>query len=319
MIDADRAEPYYPGNSECLISLVMPHDEFVARFGPAHRQMDERDNEPGPCEFWAYRFRCGLSVLLVYHFSRPRSPACFVYADRPEIDHVLEHLQAADCVEWRLDHAHRDVFRERHREPVARTCPLASTVESGPRSQPAGTQSAHPLPDTSNLEAEFVAFVAQLRQDAVATEFRGCTPEEVLHLERVYDCRVPITYRLYLLTMGHAAGRLFSHDHYAVTYEHVLQLGQQLREGLAEVGAPSAPEFHLPANALVILGRLGEQYEYIVCDDPDDSPVFYVNTYDRVASRAHASVLGWLRDIYAEAVEAIRDGYYDRYPNGTRP
>jgi hypothetical protein len=119
--------------------------------------------------------------------------------------------------------------------------------------------------------------------------------------------------------MGHAAGRLFTHDHYAVTYEHVLQLGEQLRDGLTEAGAANAPEFHLPANALVIVGRLGEQFEYIVCDDPEDSPVFYVSTYDRVATRAYASVLAWLRDMHVEAVEAIRDGYYDEYPDGTRP
>ena len=169
------------------------------------------------------------------------------------------------------------------------------------------------------LEAEFAAFVAELRRDAVANELRGCSPEEVLELERVHGCRIPRAYRLYLRTMGHAAGRLFTHDHYAVTYEHVLHLGEQLRDGLAEVGALNAPEFRLPTNALVIVGRLGEQFEYIVCDDPEDSPVFYVSTYDRVATRAYTSVLAWLQDMRSEAVEAIRDGYYDKYPNGTRP
>ena len=122
MIDADRADPYYPGNDECLISFVMPYDEFVNRFGPAHRQMDARDEEPGRCEYWAFRFSCGLSTFLVYHFDRPGAPACLVYADRPEVDHVAEHLHVADRIEWRLDDAHPDLFRQRHGQSASRSC-----------------------------------------------------------------------------------------------------------------------------------------------------------------------------------------------------
>jgi hypothetical protein len=131
VIDADRAEPYYPGNDECLVSFLMPHEEFVARFGAAHRQMDERDSEPGPCEYWAFRFPCGLSVFLVYHPTRPPAPGCYVYADRPDIDHVLQHIGLSDRVEWRLDYAHPDVFRERHGVVAVRACPSASGVPVG--------------------------------------------------------------------------------------------------------------------------------------------------------------------------------------------
>ena len=124
MIRANRAEPYYPGNNECLVSFPMPYDEFVGRFGPAHRQMDDRDNEPGPCEYWAFRFPCGLSVFLVYHLTRPPAPGCYVYANRPEIDHLLHHVPIADRVEWRLDRAHPDVFRGRHGDGHPTTCPV---------------------------------------------------------------------------------------------------------------------------------------------------------------------------------------------------
>ncbi len=128
MIDAEHAEPYYPGNSECLVSFLMPYDQFVARFGPAHRQMDARDDEPGPCEYWAFRFLCGLSVFLVYHPTRPPGPGGYLYANRPEIDHILHHVAIADRVDWRLDHAHPDDFRERHGEGHAATCPSAPTA-----------------------------------------------------------------------------------------------------------------------------------------------------------------------------------------------
>lgn len=124
MIDAERAEPHYPGNDECLVSFLMPYDEFVGRFGPAHRQMDDRDNEPGPCEYWAFQFRCELAVFLVYHPKRPPAPGCCVYADRAEIDHILHHLEIGDRVEWRLDRAHPDVFRVRHGDGHPTACRL---------------------------------------------------------------------------------------------------------------------------------------------------------------------------------------------------
>lgn len=131
MINAERTEPYYPANDECLVSFLMTYEEFVARFGPSHRQMDDRDNEPGPCEYWAFRFPCGLSVFLVYHPTRPPAPGCYLYASRPEIDHLLHHLQIADRVEWRLDHAHPNAFLERHGDRHPRSCPSRAQALDG--------------------------------------------------------------------------------------------------------------------------------------------------------------------------------------------
>lgn len=152
VIDAERAEPYYPGNDECLVSFLMPYEEFVGRFGPAHRQMEDRDDEPGPCEYWAFRFPCGLSVFLVYHPSRPPSPGCYVCANRPETDHLLHHLQIADRVEWRLDRAHPDAFRERHGEGHPACCPSAAAPVAGGGSAAAGVRARNNgIPDATNL------------------------------------------------------------------------------------------------------------------------------------------------------------------------
>jgi len=119
--------------------------------------------------------------------------------------------------------------------------------------------------------------------------------------------------------MGHSAGRLFTHDHLAVTYDHVLELRDQLLEGMSEPSDPSASAFQLPTHAAVISGRLGDQFQYIVCNGQDDVPVLYVNSWDRRPKQCYPGILAWLRAHEAMAVEAIREGYFDRYPNGTSP
>ncbi len=149
------------------------------------------------------------------------------------------------------------------------------------------------------LESELSALVDELRADAVVRDMTGCSPVELAKLERVCGFSLPRAYRLYLGTMGHSSDRLFTHDHYAVTFEHLIGLGDQLRDAMTEPGAPGAPAFVLPPKALVILGRLGEQFLFIVCDHPNDSPVFYVNSWDRVAKEAYPSILSWLRDVWA--------------------
>lgn len=106
MIGATKAEPYYPGDDRALLAFALPAAEIVRRFGPAHRQMDENDHEPGPCEYWAYTFPCGLFVFIIHHLQAGDEYIGTVCADAPEIDHILHHLPLADCITWRLD---RDV------------------------------------------------------------------------------------------------------------------------------------------------------------------------------------------------------------------
>ncbi|MGE0326700.1 MAG: SMI1/KNR4 family protein [Polyangiaceae bacterium] len=160
----------------------------------------------------------------------------------------------------------------------------------------------------SELRAAFAAFVDGLVKNAIATELKGCTAQEIAALERVHDCELPLAYRLFLETMGHSAGRLFSHDHMAVTYNDVLSHNREALESVAD--DPAEPEFSLPARSVVISSRLGEQFLYIVCDHPLDVPVHYVNHWDYRPQQCHASILDWLRIWEEEAVEAITSGYY---------
>lgn len=169
------------------------------------------------------------------------------------------------------------------------------------------------------VRQEFATFVEELRRERVATELRGCSADEVQKLEQALRCTLPLAYRLYLETMGHSAGRLFTHDHLAVTYEHLLTLPEELEDAMTDSFESSSSRFHLPERACVICGRLGEQFYFIRCDHPEDTPVFHVNTSSQKPERAYPSVLAWLRDQKAQAVEAIQAGYFDKYPNGTTP
>ncbi len=117
MIHFERAEPYYPRDDRPLLAFTLPYAEMVARFGPAHRQMDDRDDEPGPCEYWSFRFPCGLTTFITYHFHAPTGPGGRVTASSPDIRHNVSHLPIVDCIFWRLDTAEPDLFRKRYGNP----------------------------------------------------------------------------------------------------------------------------------------------------------------------------------------------------------
>ena len=126
-----------------------------------------------------------------------------------------------------------------------------------------------------------------------------------------------MTYRWYLTALGQGAGRLFRHDHLAVTMEHVLDMTEDVRKRMTEDGA----ERQLPDDALVILGRLDAYFQFIRCDDGVDSPVWELNEDDWrfPAHPIHQSTIEWLEFWSGEAENAIRTGYFIWLPGGTRP
>jgi len=149
---------------------------------------------------------------------------------------------------------------------------------------------------------------------AYAHELRGCSASEISTLQALYGV-VPPVYREYLERMGHSSGRLFTHDHVAVTLEYVLEMTNELRLELA-TDAPDLP----PPGSLVIAGRLGEQFEFIeLAVTTGDAPVYYFNTYDLKVRQSHPSVLAWLECWCTAAEDAIGRGYFHKYPQGTTP
>jgi hypothetical protein len=158
---------------------------------------------------------------------------------------------------------------------------------------------------------------------ASSSQFVGCSEQEINALEARYGLRLPQTYMHYLRVMGHRSGRLFTCDHTAVFYPCVLEMTAEQRRSWAECNADDGsgppPEFELPRDALLIAGRLGDQFEYIRCSGQEDSPVWYFNTWEWQVQEFHPSVLAWLETWCGESEQAIASGYFDLYPDGTTP
>jgi SMI1/KNR4 family protein SUKH-1 len=165
----------------------------------------------------------------------------------------------------------------------------------------------------------FEQLLQRMERSGVATraELLGCSSDEIGSLERLYNIRLPEAYRRYLEVMGHRSGKLFTHDHMAVSYPHVLRMTAEERKRWAE--APAGKRIELPPDALVVAARLGDQFEFLRCHDAEDSPFWYYNSWDRVITQTSPSVIAWLNGWCSEAERAIASGYFDDFPNGTTP
>lgn len=166
----------------------------------------------------------------------------------------------------------------------------------------------------------FSQLLQRMEQSKVALPAQrvGCTEAEIAALETRYGLRLPQTYTLYLRTMGHQSGRLFAHDHMAVFYPYVLHMTADLRKEWAQEASGPPPGFALPEDALLIAGRLGQQFEFIRSGQ-EDSPLWYFNTWEWEIRESHPSVLSWLEVWCEEAERAIASGYFDGLTEGTIP
>lgn len=158
-------------------------------------------------------------------------------------------------------------------------------------------------------------FVARLIGSGVARadELRGCTADEVAVFERDFGLRPPLTYRRFLEGMGHSAGNLFAWDHVDASYSAVLGMLDDMRAPGDEADKGTyLRTVTLPDKALVILGRLDEQFHFLVCDGGADAPVFYFSEEGDPPEQVYESVLDWLEDWRRGAEEAIQSGYFEK-------
>jgi SMI1 / KNR4 family (SUKH-1) len=160
----------------------------------------------------------------------------------------------------------------------------------------------------------FATLLARMAKTGVATaDLEGCTKVEIDTLESRYGVRLPDTYRCFLQVMGRRSGRLFRHDWVDTDYSFILAETAEVRARLTEEDIA----FELPADALVILGRDGDQLNFIRCNNPDDSPVWAVFLDEEPvrARQCFRLVVGWMRAWAKEAAEAVADGYYEHKTN----
>jgi len=171
----------------------------------------------------------------------------------------------------------------------------------------------------------FQQLLLRMERSGIASppQLVGCSEQEIAALEARYNLCLPQTYMLYLRVMGHKSGRLFTCDHMAVYYRNVLAMTAEQRQVWAECndedGSGPPPNFDLPADALLIAGRLGDQFEFIRCRSQEDSSVWYFNTWEWQTRESNPSVLAWLETWCGEAERAVASGYFDMFPEGTTP
>jgi SMI1 / KNR4 family (SUKH-1) len=155
-------------------------------------------------------------------------------------------------------------------------------------------------------------------QVATTSSLVGCTDAEIAAIETKYSVRLPAAYRSFLALMGQESGRLFTHDHVGTSYQYVLGETESLRRFLDSGRAEPPSSFELPRDALVILTR-DLHCQFIRCNDPEDSPVWYFNIGEWSVAQCNTSITEWLRGWCTAAEGAIRRGYFDVYPKGTTP
>jgi hypothetical protein len=157
--------------------------------------------------------------------------------------------------------------------------------------------------------AAFDALLARMERTGVCRpdERVGCTAEEIAALEARYGVRLPATYRRYLETMGHDAGRLFRHDPSSQTrYRHVLEMTAAERALWSDYDPP----WELPADALLVFGREGDWFDFIRCDGGGDAPVWKYDVYRWELRETSPGVVAWLERWCAAAETAIAEGYF---------
>ena len=123
--------------------------------------------------------------------------------------------------------------------------------------------------------------------------------------------------------MGKESGLLLCCDHYAATYDEVLENTDYWRAFVSECEQESDDEdasklFQLPDNTFVINSRLGEQFEYIQCDDTNDSAIWYFNMWEPTSKQHKTSIYYWLLTLMDQCESAIKSGYFEIHPRGTR-
>lgn len=115
---------------------------------------------------------------------------------------------------------------------------------------------------------------------AQPSQIRGCSTHEVSGLESKFEGRLPHSYKLFLLTMGHGAGKFFEGTD--IFYPNLQKAQQSAEELLADDGNP----FELSNYDFVFASHQGYQFMYFNIDDQnEDPPVFYYMEGGQVAQK----------------------------------
>lgn len=98
---------------------------------------------------------------------------------------------------------------------------------------------------------------------------KPCTIDEVYALEQILNCKIPESYREFLLWMGHSGGGFLQGTD--IFYKDILNLQVWARELLVENNFPQ----ELPSGSLVFMMHQGYQFMFFQDSDKLDPPVYF--------------------------------------------
>ncbi|MFC2145831.1 SMI1/KNR4 family protein [Acidobacteriota bacterium] len=143
---------------------------------------------------------------------------------------------------------------------------------------------------TANPQYRVKAFADKIIQEGLYCV--GSSPQEIAELEQRFDVHFPESYRCFLARMGRSAGNLFDRNNVDVYYSELDRLNRLDRE----VG--------LPENSFVITDPMEEPFQYIICDSPDDSPVYQLSKSGKKSRQVFAGVVEWVEYWYSKNWES---------------
>ncbi|AEI43818.1 hypothetical protein KNP414_05294 [Paenibacillus mucilaginosus KNP414] len=114
-------------------------------------------------------------------------------------------------------------------------------------------------------------------------EIRGCSEEELRNFEMENNLRLPGSYRNFLLTAGHGAGRLLHGTD--ILWDQVTSL----REAAEELLAENDESFTLPEDAFVFSMHQGYAFMYFLLSDGENPAVYMYVEGSGVPRKAYSS------------------------------
>ncbi len=150
------------------------------------------------------------------------------------------------------------------------------------------------------MYAHFMADLVRFMVDsgiATVETVRGCTPAEIIQLERQLSVRLPLALAEYLIGMGHACGHLTDNDAFGI------ESLNDAREVALEITSEANSPWRLPSNAIPFLHHQGYEFLFVYASDDDDPPVWlYVET-EKEPKQISLSFTAWLRESAIAAIE----------------
>ena len=150
------------------------------------------------------------------------------------------------------------------------------------------------------MYADFMADIIRFIVDsgiATVETVRGCTPAEIIQLERQLSVRLPLALAECLIAMGHACGNLTDNDAFGIASF------KDARDVALEITSEADSPWRLPCNAIPFLHHQCYEFLFVYANAEDDPPVWLYLEKDKEPKQLSLSFTAWLRETAIAAIE----------------